>query len=58
MIRCIIVDDELKSRESLKILLQDFCANIQVEALCQNVSEGLEAIRTYTPDIVFLDIQM
>jgi two-component system, LytTR family, response regulator len=58
MLRSIIVDDELKSRESLKILLQDFCENVEVLALCQNVAEGLEAITIHKPDVVFLDIQM
>jgi two-component system LytT family response regulator len=58
MVRSIIVDDELKSRESLKILLEDFCENAEVVALCQNVEEGVEAIEKYKPDVVFLDIQM
>lgn len=56
--RSIIVDDELKSRESLKILLEDFCKNVEVAALCQNVEEGIEAISIHKPDVVFLDIQM
>lgn len=58
MIRSIIVDDELKSRESLKILLEDFCENVEVKALCQNVEEGLLAIAEHKPDVIFLDIQM
>lgn len=58
MIRCIIVDDEQKSRESLKILLEDFCENVTICALCQNVTEGLQAIAQHQPDVVFLDIQM
>lgn len=58
MITCILVDDELKSRESLKILIEDFCENIEVKALCQNVAEAMDAIRLYKPDVVFLDIQL
>jgi two-component system, LytTR family, response regulator len=58
MLTGVIIDDELKSRESLQILLHDFCEDITVKALCQNVSEGLEAIKTHKPDVVFLDIQM
>lgn len=58
MINCIIVDDELKSRESLKILLQDFCNDVTVLALCENVNEAMEAIRKHKPDVVFLDIQL
>lgn len=58
MLSCIIVDDELKSRESLKILVEDFCQGIEVKALCQDVGEALEAIKTYNPDVVFLDIHL
>lgn len=58
MVQCIIVDDELKSRESLQILLEDFCNNVKVLALCQNVAEAIKAIETHQPDVVFLDIQM
>lgn len=58
MIQAIIVDDELKSRESLKILLEDFCDNVTVKALCQNVDEAIAAIQANRPDVVFLDIQL
>lgn len=58
MIRSIIVDDELNSRESLRILVEEFCDGIKVDALCQNVSEAIEAIAQFDPDIVFLDIQL
>src|SRR6478736_8293774 len=58
MIRGLIVDDELKSRESLKILLEDFCEGVEVIALCQNVDEAIEAIQRLNPDVVFLDIQL
>ena len=58
MIRSIIVDDELKSRESLKILVEDFCDGVEVKALCQNVAEAVKAIGEFDPDVVFLDIQL
>lgn len=58
MINAIIVDDELKSRESLKILLEEFCDNVAVKALCQDVAEAVQAIQQYKPDVVFLDIQL
>ncbi|MBO9701930.1 MAG: response regulator transcription factor [Sporocytophaga sp.] len=58
MFGAIIVDDELKSRESLKSLLTTFCEDIEVLATCKNVEEGLEAINRFKPEVVFLDIQM
>jgi two-component system LytT family response regulator len=58
MLQSIIVDDEPKSLENLKILAEEFVDNISVVALCRNVQEAMSAIRTHKPDIVFLDIQM
>jgi two-component system LytT family response regulator len=58
MLKSIIVDDELKSRETLKKMITSFCQGIDVIATCQNVNEGIEAIHTLHPDVVFLDVQM
>jgi two-component system, LytTR family, response regulator len=58
MFKAIIVDDEVKSRESLKILVEDFCEGLEVKALCQNVREAIDAIETVKPDVVFLDIHL
>jgi two-component system LytT family response regulator len=58
MVKSVIVDDELKSRESLKKMIATFCEGIEVLAICQNVAEGIDAINRFKPDVVFLDIQM
>jgi two-component system LytT family response regulator len=58
MLKSIIVDDELKSRESLRILIEDFCEGVKVCALCQSVDDGIAAIEEHKPDVVFLDIKM
>ena len=58
MLKSIIVDDEAKSGESLRILIEDFCEDVEVCAICKSVDEGMEAIKTHKPDVVFLDIQM
>jgi two-component system LytT family response regulator len=59
MLNCIIVDDERSGREMLHALLQThFSQRIHVAALCRNVTEGIEAIHTHAPDVVFLDIEM
>lgn len=55
---CIIVDDEAVSRETLENYIVKYCENITVSALCENVQEGLAAIKNHQPDIVFLDIEM
>jgi len=58
MIKCIIVDDEQKSRESLRILVNDFCEGVDVVALCENNAQAKKAIESEEPDVVFLDIQL
>jgi two-component system LytT family response regulator len=58
MIKAVIVDDERKSRESLKILLEDFCENVDVVGLASTVEEAIGQVGLNNPDVVFLDIQM
>jgi two-component system, LytTR family, response regulator len=58
MLRSIIVDDEFKSREVLKSLIEKFCDGIEVSASCQNGDEAVAAIHTHKPDVIFLDIQL
>jgi two-component system, LytTR family, response regulator len=58
MLKCIVIDDEFKSRESLKALIEKFCENITVSAVCQNGEEAIAAIAEVRPDIIFLDIQL
>src|SRR6187402_1933493 len=58
MLRSIIIDDEFKSREVLKSLIEKFCDGIEVAATCHNGDEAVSAIETHKPDVVFLDIQL
>ncbi|MDG1913934.1 MAG: LytTR family DNA-binding domain-containing protein [Crocinitomix sp.] len=55
---CIIVDDEAISRETLQNYVVKYCEQVEVKALCENVEEGIAAIKEHQPDIVFLDIEM
>ncbi len=58
MIRSIIVEDEIKSRETLKGLLARFCPDVMIVAEASGVQQGKEAIIKNKPDLVFLDIEM
>jgi two-component system LytT family response regulator len=58
MLKAIVVDDEHKSCENLKILLEDFCTNIKVVQMAHSVADAIIAIQEHQPDVVFLDIQM
>lgn len=54
----IIVDDELSSGETLKSLLLEFCKDVEVKAVCQDIASAIVAVTKFKPDVVFLDINM
>src|SRR6476660_1224921 len=56
-IRTLIVDDEPLARERLAGLLSNE-ADMEVVAQCRDGEEAVTAIVDYTPDLVFLDVQM
>ena len=58
MIRAIIVEDELRSRETLRGLLKLYCKNVEIIGEAENVKDGISIIEKQKPDVVFLDIQM
>jgi two-component system, LytTR family, response regulator len=57
-IKAIIIDDELRARNLLNGMLQEFCPDIVVLDLCPDLPNGVKAIHKNQPDIVFLDIEM
>ena len=58
MIKAIIIDDEMHCRKTLEILLKEYCPDVQLVKQCADARTGLEAIKKFKPDLVFLDIEM
>ena len=58
MIRGIIVEDEIRSRDTLRGLLSRYCKNVEIIAEADGYRSGLAAIKEQQADVVFLDIQM
>jgi two-component system, LytTR family, response regulator len=58
MLKAILVDDEESNLSSLKQKLIEYCPQVEIIALCNSGAQGIEAIDTMHPDIVFLDIEM
>ena len=56
--KAIIIDDEKRARVSLALLIQEYCPNMEIVAECENLSQGVKAIRKHNPDLVLLDIEM
>lgn len=58
MIRAIIIDDEPNCCKTLSALLDRFCPEVQVAAICLDGLDGLEKIEQNKPSLVFLDVEM
>jgi two-component system LytT family response regulator len=58
MIKALIVDDEEKSRITLRNLITMYCPNIEVIELCDSVNSALKVIEKQMPDLIFLDVEM
>ena len=56
--KAILVDDEISNLENLRNLLEKHCPQVNIMATAQNVGDAVTAIAKYSPDLVFLDIQM
>lgn len=56
-IRTLIVDDESLARERIRDMLASDPA-IAIVAECANGEEAIEAIQRFSPDLVFLDVEM
>ncbi len=57
-LRAIVVDDELNARNNLKLMLDEYCPEIEVIELAESAEEARLAIEKTDPEVVFLDIAM
>ena len=57
-ITTIIIDDEQNARENLKLILEDFCPEINVVAEAGSAEEARALITKHEPNLLFLDINM
>ncbi len=58
MIKAVIIDDESKGIEILRILIKNHCPDITVIGCAEEVHEAVELINRKQPDLIFLDIEM
>lgn len=58
MISAVIIDDEMHGRLALREKLKLFCPDVEVVAEAENGKLGLEIIKKYKPEIIFLDVEM
>lgn len=58
MIKTILIDDEVHCLDTLSMLITDYCPDLKIVEQCISAKDGLTAIDTYQPALVFLDIEM
>ncbi len=58
ILKTVLIDDEENCLDVMQIVLEKHCPNVQVVARASNGLQGLKAILTHEPDLVFLDIEM
>lgn len=58
MISAIIIEDEARNRNTLELLLKEYCPEVNVVGLAEDVLSGVKIIQKEKPDLVFLDVQM
>jgi two-component system LytT family response regulator len=58
MIKAVLVDDEKNALEMMEWLLATYCPQVEIAAMCSSAEQGIEAVHTHRPDVVFLDIEM
>lgn len=57
-IRALVIDNETEIRDSILDLVTAFCPDISELSSASNVSSGIEKIRIFKPDLVFLDVEL
>ncbi len=56
--KVIIIDDEIKSCESIKIALERNCKQANIAGIATSADAALQLITKELPDIIFLDVEM
>lgn len=58
MITAVVIDDEKNALDVLAMQIKNYCPDVTILQLCFGGDEGVQAIRKFNPELVFLDIEM
>ncbi len=56
--RAVIIDDERLSREVICNCIREYCPDVEIVAKATSVKTGYNVIRKFSPDLIFLDVEM
>jgi len=57
-IKTILIDDEQKNRDVIRLKLERNCPEIEIIAFAESAAEGYDKIQKLKPELIFLDISM
>lgn len=57
-LNAILIEDEPRSQKVLSMLIEQNCPQIKLLKVCNDARQGIEAVSTHQPNLVFLDIRM
>ena len=58
MLKAMIIDDEERATDVLRLMIEKFIPQIQQVFVCNHARQAAEMIHQYQPELVFLDIRM
>jgi two-component system LytT family response regulator len=58
MLKAIIIDDDIVSRQLISEIVKHYCAEIEILAEADSIYTGVQAIQKFSPDLIFLDIEL
>jgi two-component system LytT family response regulator len=59
MLKTVLIDDEVRARENLRILLHKYCAaDIEIVGEIESVDNAYSSIISMKPQLIFLDIEL
>jgi len=58
MLKALIIDDEIRASDALRLMLERFTPQVSSIVVCNDARQAAEMIRTLQPQLVFLDIKM
>ncbi|MDQ3191954.1 MAG: LytTR family DNA-binding domain-containing protein [Bacteroidota bacterium] len=56
--KAVIIEDELQCLETLELLIQKYCSEIEIIGTACSINEGKKLIVNKLPEIVFMDIEL
>lgn len=57
-LKILIVDDERDARETLQLLIDNFCSDVKIVAFAEDVPSAVKQLQSQEIDLVLLDIEM